>query len=468
MPLLAKTKDLMKKIITILLCISFCAQAQQITTEIDLDFGNNGNLTFYNSRSSCLFGDNDKIFVAGVHNSFGLRLNRLLADGTLDTSFGNQGEVVNSDAGDNFIPIRLSKLGNDLLISWSGGVYKYDQEGNIDTTFGDNGKVDQRSAKIFLLDNDRILLLDLQGNVSVFDADGKRDQNFNISETLDFLSFAYDGAQKIYALCEESINQDIKVVRFDLDGNIDTSFADNGVLVYDFADDEISDFIPSLCTINNGKILIAGTNGFNRSGNVFIKFLVDGSLDTDFGDQGYVKIQYPNTTYKNYPQQIINHLGNQFVGIRWSSNATGTVQRGYILKLTDTGIDERFNDNGYFITDNNLSTFDMNANAIITVGEGRTGGWDRVYGYLNSEKNLTISEHKQSIPLKVFPTPAISHIHISGNQSVDKVDFFDAKGEKLKTVTDSKEIDITKLKQGVYFLKVYIGEKVQSSKILKR
>ena len=91
-----------------------------------------------------------KILAAGIESLAtpalnDIFINRFLPTGELDTSFGTDGETVIDDDDRSVKAINALSDGN-MLITGNGDVdffiYKLDSTGNIDTSFGDSGKID--------------------------------------------------------------------------------------------------------------------------------------------------------------------------------------------------------------------------------------------------------------------------------------------------------------------------------------
>ena len=87
----------MKKLLYLILSLNTLLLFSQQAADLDTSFGNNG--FFYTDPNSdidysnCLtIMQNDQIVVAGGYDNFSVI--KLMSDGTFDTSFGNQGQVI--------------------------------------------------------------------------------------------------------------------------------------------------------------------------------------------------------------------------------------------------------------------------------------------------------------------------------------------------------------------------------------
>jgi len=125
---------------------------------LDTSFGNNGKVitdfsTGSDSGQSVLIDGNGDIVVAGyayngVNNDFAIA--RYNSDGSLDTSFGNNGKVTTdfSAGSDSGQSVLIDGNGDIVVAGYvlNGSYYdfaiaRYNSDGSLDTSFGNNGKV---------------------------------------------------------------------------------------------------------------------------------------------------------------------------------------------------------------------------------------------------------------------------------------------------------------------------------------
>lgn len=125
---------------------------------VDSTFGSNGIVVeetdYYNPGRDLAIQSDNKILVAtGILRTPGsvdFAMLRYLPNGALDNSFGQNGLVTTdfSDTSSNAFPIVLQEDGKIILGGFSGrhrahdfAIARYDTNGNLDHTFGNNGKV---------------------------------------------------------------------------------------------------------------------------------------------------------------------------------------------------------------------------------------------------------------------------------------------------------------------------------------
>jgi uncharacterized delta-60 repeat protein len=235
---------------------------------LDSSFGNEGKMTttfgsppFDGLKEIAIQGDG-KILLAGqADNDFGVM--RLNADGTLDTGFGKSGTVkVDFSGGQDFVSGVVIQSDGKIVVAGGGGdgfaVARLNSNGVLDTTFGSNGKV-----------------------------------------TTDF-GTPYDSGSDVALQADDKIvvagiaASDFAVARYLSNGTLDTTFSGDGKVTTDFRD-ESSDAAHAIAVQPDGRIVVAGGANVdfdspNSSARTFAvaRYLPDGRLDTAFGNGGKV------------------------------------------------------------------------------------------------------------------------------------------------------------------------------------
>ena len=238
----------------------------------DVNFGNGGLVTtsFGNDDAEAFaiaIQTDGKIVVAGVSDpgSGNFTLVRYRSNGNLDSFFGDNGKV-NTDFNngkDVAKAIAIQKNGKLLLAGYcyasSGNQFaiaRYNDNGNLDLSFGSGGKKTisfGSSANSY-------------GNAIAIQTDGK----------ILVAGSNWNGSSDQFAL-----------VRLDSDGSPDNSFGNNGIVTTSIGSN--ADIAYSLAIQGDGKIVVAGSSD-NGSGEdfVLVRYNTDGSKDTSFNHKGIV------------------------------------------------------------------------------------------------------------------------------------------------------------------------------------
>lgn len=290
---------------------------------LDTSFGNGGRILpheFFgfprSSYAGLLLQPDGKIVFAGDFRNIstpggGGVITRFNSNGTPDTSFDVDGLVWIYFAGYEGGP-RRAALGPDGKIAVQGiwtdphfgslrdGMSRYNSDGSVDTTFGDNGSTISGTF----------------GGIGLsFQADGKmvggvggmRIARYNANGSLD-TSFDGDGISaapgapgntfprtlalspdgKILAAGEINNEPNLYfcLVRYNSDGSLDTTFNGTGTVVTPVPGSY--GYLAGLAVQSDGKIVAAGNALFpgNTNDLVLVRYNVDGFLDTTYGSNG--------------------------------------------------------------------------------------------------------------------------------------------------------------------------------------
>ncbi len=448
--------------------------------------------------------------------------------GPLDVSFDEDG-MVSTEFGSYKSAVRSVALQPDGKILAVGSTYnngsyhrfalaRYNVDGSLDTTFGIEGKVvgDYSEEKMaftsVLVQPDGKIVAggiiynnynDSQFMLVRFNEDGSQDDSFAENgmmimdnRTVNAMAMQPDG--KIVATgfvyYNDSSNKDFLVMRFDLNGDLDSTFADNGVFITSVGS---RDYANSLVIQPDGKIVIAGAT-FNASHSDFciLRLLSNGASDHTFGLAGMVAIDtderdevtsvciqedekivlsgWTGNIANNYSHAIIRIMPNGVIDSGFATSGmiigagsalaknvkiqpdgkilvAGAYEGGDTGKtaalsryMTDGSPDTTFGENG-LITTSFSSSCQANAVALQADGKillggeaGPTGGsYNPDFALLryNPGSVLSIGDHSiTKSSFKVYPNPVTSTFHIDMNllQSQDlTIELFDMNGRKI-------------------------------------
>jgi len=235
---------------------------------LDRTFGSNGQASIASVEylyALALQSINSQQYVlAGGASSGKFALARLNPSGSIDASFGGSG-IASTDfcgAGSTVFSVNVDPLGNILAggtaaITSQGppkfGIARFTQSGVLDTAFGDPSNVS--------LGRTGQTMLDFFGSenhlaslVPVFDANGN--ETYFIAA-----GYAYQSSGS------STFNKYLVATRYHFDGSLDTTFGSNGTggAVVDFGNANTYLQIPatnSSLIQSDGKVILSGTAGF--------------------------------------------------------------------------------------------------------------------------------------------------------------------------------------------------------------
>lgn len=265
------------------------------------------------------FDANGKILVLGLDsNAWGIALYRYNSDGSLDTSFGNNGGLNTGVVYQNTMANAIT-VDADGKILVAGGytvftVGRFNVDGSPDSSFGISGyrsvkfgppqgssdelhaiAVDS-SGRVILAGTTRdagstskfaVARLLSNGNLDTsFDVDGMQTVEFGPTLFADGVSVAVDSADRIVVAGDTKGPRnwgpyyDMAAARLNVDGSLDTTFADGGRLRFHFSNASAAEVVLIDTT---DKVVLAGWSG---SSFAVARFNVDGSLDRSFSGDG--------------------------------------------------------------------------------------------------------------------------------------------------------------------------------------
>ncbi len=266
-----------------------------------------------------------KLLVAGMFTVQGQAFPSIVRynlDGTLDTSFGNNAVAVYDQSGyeDKYYGIVVSQSDGKIIAGVSGNqnvIHRYLPDGSIDVNFGNNGEVVTLSAmynecKLAMLNDDSFIAVGKldEGGISKvalkkYMPNGSLDSSFgnngvvitgvgNESSYGINIEIAQDNTIIVLANSLDNSVYSQVLLRYLPDGLLDTTFGNSGIAFVANDPDYTS---RNLALYSDGKIAVASL-AFDyqneQSFNLISRYLPNGSLDTSFGNNGYVS-PYGNT-----------------------------------------------------------------------------------------------------------------------------------------------------------------------------
>ncbi len=306
------------------------SDAHAAAGDLDLAFGTNGKVltSFYgDGAASVVLQSDGKIVVAGDSNNGNdsdFAVARYNSDGTLDTSFSADGEVITDFGGEDYgTSVAIQSDGKIVVAGYgsSGGpedfaIVRYNTDGSLDTSFDTDGKllIDfgryengkalaiQTDGKIVLAGNSvaagglaaNINLVRLNTNGSLdttFDSDGKVTTDIGPNDDALSIAIQSDGKIIIGGGSDASGSLETTLIRYNSNGSLDTTFNSDGIALINFAIS--NDAAYSVAIQSDEKIIAAGYA--DLGGQVVFALLrlnANGSLDTTFDTDGKVTTNF--------------------------------------------------------------------------------------------------------------------------------------------------------------------------------
>ncbi|HEY0731370.1 MAG TPA: T9SS type A sorting domain-containing protein, partial [Chitinophagaceae bacterium] len=340
----------------------------KINGTLDSSFGTNGlqafKLAHYMAVARDILLDNDSIMVAGGTRdaNYDFALLRVDATGALVSSFGTGGEVIgyyNSGRTLSVNAIAVQSVNGENKILYAGqvvkeygytdfGLTRFNADGSLDTSFGDQGIV-----------------------VTDIGYGGNHDNAFAVSVQ------NINGVDKIVvagvSLGSEYNDPSVAICRYNADGTPDESFGYLGQSTnWGF-------IASSMAVQNDGKVIVAGQSfSYDPAPPDFamIRFKTDGSVDAAFGNNGVVTTDFSG--YEDAATSITIQTGGKIILAGKAMNAGGTSDFA-VARYGGTGApDQGFGTNGKVVVDFNSNDDGASSVAVQADGKIVVAGWETV------------------------------------------------------------------------------------------
>ena len=490
-----------------------CALPTRVFTQtslLDTAFADNGSAIIslnINGNYCRLFHagiqSDGKIIAVGESNAGAVAV-RLNSDGSLDTSFGNEGKWATEDQYFLIAQEVLIQPDDKIVITgWGGGytkVVRLNPDGVYDNTFGDNGQSNltiwaaggQNSMVDLELQPDgKILVSGYKSPESAIvrlNVDGTLDTSFGVSGiAIVKPSLLGPGASRVYGLkiglssdnailaagaySSNSIPHTGFVVRFNSDGQIDTAFGENRIPVFYGLNGHISD----LFVLPTDEILVLCN--FQDSTNNYpivtlTKWLPSGQIDASFANHGYAQLTIGNKGSSSR-SGFLQPDGKVLVWAIYKYPVNIGDKDMMCQFNSDGSIDTSLGDAGIITAPEQESFYDglvqpdgkiISVCSILTSDELTVGNIRR---YLTSNTVGVIESASAISSASLFPNPVTEHnltiAYELPEASNVKIDLISLKGEILQTLVNAertvgKNEEVLKLPEnlenGTYFVNI--------------
>jgi uncharacterized delta-60 repeat protein len=260
---------------------------------------------------------------------------RCKSDGTLDNTFGTNG-IVLTDLGttnDDGINVVIQSDGKIVVLADNIGdsltVLRFNFNGSLDTTFDTDGKkplgvangsglaIKSDGKIVVSASSSDFILVQLNPDGSfdaTFDSDGIVTTNIDASDKTTDVALQTDG--KIVVVGTVASNSKSAIVRYNVNGSLDTTFSGDGILINDFFTDTSQEILNSLVInpVNNSIVLVGEANGTKMQ---VYRILSNGNFDTSFSGDGRFELNFQS----NGDEVVIQSDGKTVVAGSKSSSS---------------------------------------------------------------------------------------------------------------------------------------------------
>jgi len=250
---------------------------------------------------------------------FTLPVTSIAQDGSLDTSFGNNG-IVTTSIGNIDNSLRSIAIQTDGKIVAAGNSYdgtnfnfslvRYNTNGSIDTSFGIDGIVstfignDALAFSVVIQTDGKIVAAgsgigssNLDFALARYETDGSLDSSFGTDgivttdigtqyEHIRSIALQTDGKIVAAGNSYNGSNDDFTLVRYNIDGSLDSNFGTSGIVTTPIGNNH--DRVESVAIQTDGKIVVVGESFIGTNNFASVRYNTDGSLDNSFGTNGVV------------------------------------------------------------------------------------------------------------------------------------------------------------------------------------
>jgi uncharacterized delta-60 repeat protein len=489
----------MKNIYILFLSVNVFSQAGSF----DPTFETDGKTTYcflqneYHAAIDSDFQSNGKIIYYGVNAlSCGVDLVRFNTNGSLDTTFGTNGIIVNSICGafpnGGYYPQKMTIQSDDKILimglqqnnTYPNGYWiaRLTANGALDTTFNGTGYKDLSFGT--LQDRGLCIALQTDGKILVGGTSGSTAEFFTVARltntgALD-TTFGIGGKAQVTFSGNQSmansivVQPDGKIVlggytanapfgldfalaRFLSNGSLDTSFGVNGKVITT-VDSNYSDAVTQLAIQSDGKIVAAGFTSFETNTKMaVVRYLSNGNIDINFGING-INVITDGFGGKNCSVAV--QTDNKII-------VAGGWEGGYfeVFRLLNNGtLDTAFGSNGlvnaFPVTGGYASKVLIQPdNKIVVTGSTPTSDFSSSCATVIRLNAGTLStESFTSNLISLFPNPTTGVVNFDNSvNKYDSVGIYNYLGQEVRkqelNIMGNEVINLSSLSNGIYLLK---------------
>ncbi|WP_415376694.1 T9SS type A sorting domain-containing protein [Patiriisocius sp. Uisw_017] len=481
-------KNVLLTIVTFLFCFNIPIYSQEGTLDQTFGnngfFKINSPDGFYGSCNEIVVDPSNNIFSIGksymeVNDNYEQIVVKLLQDGNPDATFGVNGIVIlpsnfgtlnKIDVQDDGKIVISSNLDNTLNIIRLNLDGSFDSSFSNDGVFTISGNTWTFSRSILLYDNQIFIGGKVSNNSVIF----KLDQNGILDSTFGTNGFFYlssasrdialqvDNQGMLYCAYSEPAGNDTLVLltKINTQGELDITFGSNGSIgLYEIYGGGYGE----LKIINNSLYLFVGWSG--EAGGfkgLFAKTNLNGTPDASFGNNGIY-----GHSYRSYSFLVQNDNKILSGGFQQWDDGPG------LFRLDAYGeFDNSFGNNGMIegiLT--SFYDFKFQGSENFLIG-GATSNITNIsyaisrYSILNPD--LSINQNSLE-DFKIYPNPIETVFKIYSDRIIEQIKIYDISGKHIRNYNKTDSYNISNFKSGLYLLKVkFVDGSIVFKKIVKK
>jgi uncharacterized delta-60 repeat protein len=503
----------MKKIFFFVVCFFITNNVISQNITLDTSFGTNGVLELPYERliaNGSIYGvggyghsvllNSGKILVlqgGQINGQTRSYLTRINNDGTIDTSFGDNGYAIFNYYTSYTFSIRIQNDNKIVIYGAANPVklYRFLENGQPDLSFGTNGLIQiyggfsadsyglggERQNLVLLPDGKILIRYKYEGGINLgyklkcFNTDGTPNNSFGTNSEIfstsasstfvsEFLFNSIDN--KIIGF--RSVNGGGYIVeKFNLDGTKDSSYGDNGKLIVPLP---FTSFTTNSITQDQNYNLVIQSLFLENSIYKMRQVRLDpnGVLDATFGNGGVItEIGFPNA-YLSAPVFYNNKY--YFTGGFLVENSYELNSQIIVSTNNDGTLNTNFNNIGSYIENSNTLPYGediliQNDGKIIIIGGYTGNATTRMYVKRYIDSILTNQKFSQSDVS--FTNPVGENLIFKSTKQIKAVLIYNAFGQKI-IESNSEAIVTADFTKGIYLVTIhFVDDTFATKKIIK-
>jgi uncharacterized delta-60 repeat protein len=454
--------------------------------------------------------DDGKIVAVGYNYDGLFALARYNPNGSLDNTFDSDGIVTTlvGTPGSRAHAVVIQNNGKIIAAGYGSNgsnidfaVVRYNSDGSLDTSFDNDGIVltnfgefsNDRAFDIIIQDDEKIVACGYNTDQETgrdfamirYNTDGSLDNTFNgtgmVSTPIEIavdearsINIQNDGKIVLAGFSFDSFIRNFTVVRYNSDGTLDNTFDSDGIVTTSIT--SYDDAAYDSAIQNDGKIVLVGYTSGETYDFAIVRYNEDGSLDNTFGTDGIVITPIGNGADLGYSLLIQEDSKILVAGhADFNDNAFALIRYN-----SDGSLDNSFDSDGIVTTqigpvwsDDVIFSMLLQADGNILVG-GQTSDTDNndysfaLARYINSG-NISVDEKEtHALDINIYPNPCTSQITLKVDNSMNDVDLFitNSLGLTIRSWnnvnTETFVLDCENLSNGLYFVQLFHSGKLIS------